>query len=394
MDQPNLQSHSPCNSQSSHASPTAASCIARATVSATASTSISNLISAATNGTGVVPLGAEASAASLQITATHAPLADSLAAPPSLSTECAHDHTSSQSSLKRNKTTEGFKDTLASVAAGLSQATVGHPFNTVLVRMQTDARFTNPITTARTIVRDEGLRGMYKGYSSMVFGLQLINYILMPSYQFARRTLDPNFKYIGAEHDSDTLRWDHVFMSGAFGGLVGAPLVTSIERFKTRAQFLNMKHPGHTETLQSAMKTLLREQGARRAFFTGFTPCLLRETLGNGFWFLGYEAVRHFAAQYYGTQDIPLHALALSGATAGFCFWTSSTWLDTIKTTIMARDLHGKDANMYRVARTLMKERNGGFMTLYKGYSASILRSLPTAASIVVSYSLVRRWLD
>lgn len=306
----------------------------------------------------------------------------------------AHTPLSAREVTPQNETTshDSLKDTLASMASGFAQATVGLPFDTVKTRIQSNALTTNTFRTAAAIYKEQGVAGYFKGYSSMLIGLQLINYILMPTYQFTRRQLDEDFKYMGAATDG-LPNVSHVMLAGAAGGFAGSPVVCAFERIKVRLQYMSMVKPGHRETLPQAIRGLVRDFGVRGGLFTGYMPCMIRETGGNAFWFLGYEMARYAFSQYYGTEKVPLHALALSGSAAGISFWTTFCWLDTIKTVVQSRNLQGKDASMLRVAK-LIKQESGSYWGLYRGYSSSIIRSIPTAGSIILAYESARRLLD
>ena len=58
-------------------------------------------------------------------------------------------------------------DLVAGTAAGTAQLLVGHPFDTIKVKLQSQsaagARFKGPLDAARQTVTQEGLRGLYRG---------------------------------------------------------------------------------------------------------------------------------------------------------------------------------------------------------------------------------------
>ena len=63
------------------------------------------------------------------------------------------------------KTHSNYKGFVAGVFSGITKLTVGHPFDTIKVRLQTTdkSRFKGPVDCVLQTVRHEGVRGLYKG---------------------------------------------------------------------------------------------------------------------------------------------------------------------------------------------------------------------------------------
>lgn len=61
---------------------------------------------------------------------------------------------------------------IAGILSGVTKLLIGHPFDTIKVRLQVSGdRFNNSVTNCvRTTVRKEGLRALYKGGSPPLFG--------------------------------------------------------------------------------------------------------------------------------------------------------------------------------------------------------------------------------
>jgi len=79
-----------------------------------------------------------------------------------------------------------IKDLTAGTGGGILQCLVGHPFDTVKVRLQTDS-VTNPkyngvVDCVKKIVGEEGVGGLFKGVQSPLTGIAALNAVLFFSY--------------------------------------------------------------------------------------------------------------------------------------------------------------------------------------------------------------------
>jgi solute carrier family 25 (mitochondrial carnitine/acylcarnitine transporter), member 20/29 len=68
------------------------------------------------------------------------------------------DGTKNESAVKA-----GVRDFLAGTFSGVAQVLVGHPFNTLKVRLQTSSRYKGGMDCFKTTMKEEGFRGLYKG---------------------------------------------------------------------------------------------------------------------------------------------------------------------------------------------------------------------------------------
>ena len=74
---------------------------------------------------------------------------------------------------------------LAGYASGICLVLVGHPFDTVKVRLQTDGtgahrRFKGVLDCVRQTVRSEGIRGFYKGMGAPLLMTGTVNCLVIP----------------------------------------------------------------------------------------------------------------------------------------------------------------------------------------------------------------------
>lgn len=66
---------------------------------------------------------------------------------------------------------------VAGVFSGITKLAVGHPFDTIKVRMQTspDGQFKGPMDCLLKTIRNEGVRGLYKGATPPLVGWMVMD---------------------------------------------------------------------------------------------------------------------------------------------------------------------------------------------------------------------------
>jgi len=89
---------------------------------------------------------------------------------------------------------KNYRGFVAGIFSGVAKVSVGHPFDTVKVRLQTASRlhFAGPLDCVQQTLRHEGFRGLYKGATPPLLGWMFMDSLLMGSLTFYRRMLKEN----------------------------------------------------------------------------------------------------------------------------------------------------------------------------------------------------------
>ncbi|PIG87762.1 mannan polymerase complex subunit MNN9 [Aspergillus arachidicola] len=87
-----------------------------------------------------------------------------------------------------------YKGFVAGVFSGIAKLSVGHPFDTVKVRLQTskDGHFKGPLDCVLQTVRKEGVSGLYKGATPPLVGWMVMDSVMLGSLTLYRRLLFEN----------------------------------------------------------------------------------------------------------------------------------------------------------------------------------------------------------
>ncbi|OAE34606.1 hypothetical protein AXG93_167s1170 [Marchantia polymorpha subsp. ruderalis] len=257
------------------------------------------------------------------------------------------------------------KDLAAGTLAGVAQLLVGHPFDTIKVKLQSQPRpppgqpphFTGAMDAVRKTVAAEGPRGLYKGMGAPLATVAVFNAVLFTS----RGQMETLLRDAPGAH----LSAGQQFICGAGAGLAVAFVACPTELVKCRLQAQSALQsaavvvegapavamagaPAATASAaaQSIKYTgpmdvarhVLRSEGGILGLFKGMTPTLMREVPGNAAMFGTYEATKQLIAGGKDTSQLGRGSQLTAGGVAGAVFWMSVYPADVIKSVIQVDD--------------------------------------------------------
>jgi len=287
-------------------------------------------------------------------------------------------------------------DFFAGCVGGCAGVLVGHPFDTVKVRIQTqDAR--NPLYKGTfhcftSIIRKESVQGLYKGISSPMAGVTVVNAIIFGVYGNVQRNMPA----------PDSLF--SIFLAGSTAGIVQSVVCSPMELAKIRLQLqadLDMTRTVGTNTrsfknklrtrysgLFDCLKKVKTADGWRRGVFRGYGVTVLREAPGFGTYFLSYELLSRSFSQ---GSDGGTLSILLAGGLSGIASWVLTYPIDVVKSRLQA-DCAGVYRSAYHCA--VESYRNEGWKVFTRGLNSTIIRAFPTNAATFVAVSWTLRMLS
>ncbi|KAK2840529.1 hypothetical protein FQN49_006190, partial [Arthroderma sp. PD_2] len=89
------------------------------------------------------------------------------------------------------KAQHDYKGFVAGVFSGIAKLAVGHPFDTIKVRLQTtkSTHFTGPLDCLLQTVRNEGVTALYKGATPPLMGGMVMDSVMLGSLTLYRRLI-------------------------------------------------------------------------------------------------------------------------------------------------------------------------------------------------------------
>eukprot|EP00004_Rigifila_ramosa_P017793 TRINITY_DN4374_c0_g1_i2.p1 TRINITY_DN4374_c0_g1~~TRINITY_DN4374_c0_g1_i2.p1 ORF type:complete len:322 (+),score=58.93 TRINITY_DN4374_c0_g1_i2:42-968(+) len=290
-----------------------------------------------------------------------------------------------------------LKTFIAGGAGGASLVLVGHPLDTVKVRIQTmeikpgqAPPYSGTLDCIQKTIRREGFFGLYRGMSAPLYGVTPMYALCFYGYGIGQKI----FLKEDSLQNLTTENLCRIGLAGATSGLFTTPILAPLERIKCELQVQGQrqepgKPPKYAGTLDCAKKLYATSglAGVNRGFFA----TMLRDSLASAFYFSSYEFFkRQFTRQ--GEKGPNVAGVLVAGGLAGIFNWLACLPVDTLKSKLQIAP-EGKYPNGIRsVFAEVVK--TDGFMALYRGFGPVMIRAFPANAACFFGYESAIKALD
>ncbi|KAI9244346.1 mitochondrial carrier domain-containing protein [Sporodiniella umbellata] len=271
---------------------------------------------------------------------------------------------------------------MAGLVGGLAGLAVGHPFDTVKVRLQSRelaSRYKGTINCFLSTIKQEKFIGLYKGMASPAFGVGAVNAIVFGSYTFIMQ-YQANLNGITYDESKQDAPLQHVFLAGMGSGIVSSFATCPMELAKVQLQnqtTSNVAVKGPFDCLRKMYQT-----GGLRYCYKGMAPTMMRE-LSFGPYFVTYEIITRHLNKQSGNQELSGPSVILAGGVAGIIAWCSTYFADVVKTRIQSEP-HRYKGFMDCVKHSYYEE---GWRIFFRGLTPTILRAFPSNAATFGAYT-------
>jgi len=279
-----------------------------------------------------------------------------------------------------------WKNFISGGFGGMCTVVVGHPFDTVKVRLQTQSA-TSPLysgawdCTKQTVSR-EGPRALYKGMfaplmgSAPVFALSFMGFGIGKKLQ----QLTPD----------EALGPARLAMAGALSGLMTTVIMAPGERIKCLLQVQQASTgPAKYSGPKDVVLSLYRE-GGLRSIFRGSAATAARDVPASAAYFASYELIQR-GLQGPDRTQLSVGSTLFAGGLAGIFNWLVAIPMDVVKSRLQAAP-EGTYTGAIDVLKTLL--RTEGPLALYKGCVPILLRSFPANAACFMGYEVAMYGLN
>ncbi|XP_033061513.1 solute carrier family 25 member 45 isoform X1 [Trachypithecus francoisi] len=268
---------------------------------------------------------------------------------------------------------------------------LGHPFDTVKVRLQTQTTYRGIVDCMVKIYRHESLLGFFKGMSFPIASIAVVNSVLFGVYSNTLLVLTATSHQ---ERRAQPPSYTHIFLAGCTGGFLQAYCLAPFDLIKVRLQNQTepMAQPGSPPPQYRGpvhcAASIFREEGYR-GLFRGAWALMLRDTPTMGIYFITYEGL---CRQYTPEGQNPGSATVLvAGGFAGIASWVAATPLDVIKSRMQ---MDGLRRRVYQGVLDCMVSsvRQEGLGVFFRGVTINSARAFPVNAVTFLSYEYLLRW--
>jgi solute carrier family 25 carnitine/acylcarnitine transporter 20/29 len=296
---------------------------------------------------------------------------------------------------------------------------VGHPFDLVKVRLQTEGqsgRFRGPLHCVTHTVRSEGLRSLYKGVTPPLLGTGVINALVFGM----QGIFTAKIKELDGLPSNAPATLLHTCQASLLSGVCISVVVTPIEGIKSRLQVqyhalgraaaasasgsagsaaaasssaaaaaaAHAAAPLYTGP-RSCIKYVLQHQGVM-GLYRGFLPvvyCRMSNWAYFGayeFWKGQYARMRPNSGSGGVGQSAPSKSAAIfAGGMSGISYWLACYPMDVIKARMMSVHTH-ETRSVRATAATIY--RQGGWKGFLAGFTPCLARAFPANAAAFLAF--------
>ncbi|XP_010538497.1 PREDICTED: mitochondrial carnitine/acylcarnitine carrier-like protein [Tarenaya hassleriana] len=293
---------------------------------------------------------------------------------------------------------EATKDLASGTVGGAAQLIVGHPFDTIKVKLQSQPapapgqppKYAGAVDAVKQTLAAEGPRGLYKGMGAPLATVAAFNAVLF--------TVRGQMEALLRSEPGAPLTIGQQVVCGAGAGFAVSFLACPTELIKCRLQAQSALASSGAGSVAAAVKyggpmdvarQVLQSEGGARGLFKGLFPTLAREVPGNAAMFGVYEAFKRFLAGGEDTSSLGQGSLIMAGGLAGASFWGFVYPTDVVKSVLQVDDYKNpKFSGSMDAFRKILKAE--GVKGLYKGFGPAMARSVPANAACFLAYEMTR----
>ena len=302
----------------------------------------------------------------------------------------AEENAAGSASLSKPTGAQDYKGFVAGIFSGITKLAVGHPFDTIKVRLQTTERsqFSGPLEAVVRTVRNEGVLALYKGASPPLVGWMFMDSLLMGSMTLYRRLLNENV-FNKVHYNSTSRTWDssqpklpvlgHA-MAGMMAGWTVSFIAAPVEHIKARlqVQYAASKSERLYKGPFDCTRKIYLSHGLR-----GVWHGLSATMLFRSFFFVWWGTYDIFTEAFKKHTSMSLPAINFwAGGLSAQLFWLSSYPVDCVKQKIMTDELgSGQKYRHWHQAATAIY-RQARWRGYWRGFLPCFLRAFPANACV------------
>eukprot|EP00761_Pharyngomonas_kirbyi_P009021 gb/GECH01009036.1/.p1 GENE.gb/GECH01009036.1/~~gb/GECH01009036.1/.p1 ORF type:complete len:350 (+),score=70.46 gb/GECH01009036.1/:1-1050(+) len=301
------------------------------------------------------------------------------------------------------------KNFIAGNSGGIVGVLVGHPLDTIRVRIQTQKSSSNRpykgvFDCFTRTVYEEGWTGLYKGVAPPILAVGFqkavsftVNHQLKCLFGVESGKIKESGKHSDRVFDED---FKYVMLAGAMAGFANSLISCPVDQLKIRLQV--QKHPDVASQFRQAWKRIreMYQEGSvfsHRGVYRGWSITAFRDVVGFLAYFPVYEATHMFLRNSIVSHDkhrnmtMPekISVCGLSGGIAGCSTWVAMIPFDVIKSRLQSDRID--NPKYYNIKDCMIRSfKKEGMSVFFKGLRPALFRAFPVHCSIFITYEMVR----
>lgn len=281
---------------------------------------------------------------------------------------------------------------VAGAALGFLAGVFVTPLDVVKTRFQAqglDRRYTGFLNAVTTILRDEGVRGLYRGLVPVTIGYLPTWTIYFSVYERAKHFYPRFFK----EHFGLDVEGLNHFAASMTAGSFSSFLVNPIWVVKTRLMIQTGKEKVYYNGTVDAFRKMYRNEGLR-VFYSGLVPSLFG-LIHVGIHFPVYERLKKLlhvdrTEEISRTKGGTLWRLLVASCVSKMIASTITYPHEILRTRMQMQGSGARKSVRSEIHSIFRREGAAGF---YAGYLTNLARTLPASAVTLVSFEYFKTYL-
>lgn len=282
-----------------------------------------------------------------------------------------------------------YKSFLFGGISGITATSLIQPIDTIKVRIQIIAENKragekpSPLYAAQSILKQDGLKGFYKGLTSAWFRQATYGTTRMGLYKYLFAKIEAKNGQVTA-----TEKIGISLFSGFLGSLVGNPSDLALVRCQSDS-YLPVEQRRNYKNVFDAFYRIIKEEGLF-TLWRGSTPTIFRAVSMNIGMMASYDQFKEYFSEKLSEDQNSTKIRLLSSAGSGFVSSFVSLPFDNVKTKLQKMNKLPSGLNPYNgvldcLKKTVEKE---GISGLWVGYPTYYFRVAPHAmtALLVLDY--------
>jgi len=291
---------------------------------------------------------------------------------------------------KKKAPASALKQFLSGACGGIGLVLVGHPFDTVKVRLQTSNEFTSMMQCVRYTIQRDGIKGLFRGMATPLVGVTPVFAVCFWGYDVGQKiqrsilNMDPAQK----------LSMTGIVLAGGFSAIPTTVLMTPMERIKVMLQIQGTHGKGAEKkfTGPGDVAKHLWKEGGVRALYKGTALTLLRDIPGSMAYFGAYEGLkRTLTPKGSKPEDLNPLIILFAGGMAGVANWVVAIPPDVLKSRYQTAP-EGTYKSIMDVLTQLLKNEGPG--ALFKGVGPAMIRAFPANAACFLGAELSMKLMN
>jgi|EP00505_MAST-04D_sp_SCG-Rhode-Island_P003964 solute carrier family 25 (mitochondrial carnitine/acylcarnitine transporter), member 20/29 len=285
--------------------------------------------------------------------------------------------------------TDQLKAFIAGGAGGAACVSVGFPFDTIKVKMQTAEAgvYKNMLDCVKQSVKSQGFLGLYQGLAAPLLAQPPMFAFYFWGYNIGTSLA----KYIPGLHRADgstDFYAPAILFAGGFSAIPGTLVMVPGERVKIAMQMDALSKPKKYTSSWDCTKKIVAEEGFG-TLYKGTLATLARDMPGSVGWYGTYQLMKGMSQREDGTYS--KFALLNAGGFAGISMWVIGVPPDVIKTRIQNSTPGQYPGGMKQVVQEIIAK--DGLLGMYKGIGPALVRAYPANAACFFTVEIVTNFL-